>query len=136
MGARVLLEGKGARGEILSRIVSEKSRVIARGYIEGANVGTKGHMECNGILLDDAASIYAIPELKGAHPDTGLSHEAAVGKIAGEQLNYLMSRGIDEDTAKSLIVRGFLDVKIEGLPPTLQKSIDKMIKKAAMREAI
>ncbi len=124
IGGRLLLHGEGARGEILSRVVAEGSRVISRGYIEGASASTKGHMECNGILLDEAASIYAIPELEAIDPDTELSHEAAVGKIAGEQLNYLMARGLSLDTARSLIIRGFLDVKIEGLPLSLQKVID------------
>jgi Fe-S cluster assembly scaffold protein SufB len=136
IGGRLLLRGEGARGEILSRVVAEGSRVISRGYIEGANASTKGHMECNGILLDKAASIYAIPELEAIDPDTELSHEAAVGKIAGEQLNYLMARGLSLDTARSLIIRGFLDVKIEGLPLSLQKVIDTMIEQATKKEAI
>jgi len=136
IGGRLLLRGEGARGEILSRVVAEGSRVISRGYIEGESASTKGHMECNGILLDKAASIYAIPELEAIDPDTELSHEAAVGKIAGEQLNYLMARGLSLDAARSLIIRGFLDVKIEGLPLSLQKVIDTMIEQATKKEAI
>jgi len=136
IGGRLLLRGEGARGEILSRVVAEGSQVISRGYIEGASSSTKGHMECNGILLDKAASIYAIPELNATHPNTELSHEAAVGKIAGEQLNYLMARGLSLETARSLIIRGFLDVKIEGLPLSLQKVIDQMIAQATRKEAI
>jgi len=116
--------------------VATKSTVISRGLIEGKNAGTKGHMECNGIILDDEAVIHAIPELKATYPETELSHEAAVGKIAGEQINYLMSRGLAEDEARALIIRGFLDVKIEGLPGSLQKVIDTMIEQAMAKEAI
>jgi uncharacterized protein len=136
VGGRIILNGRGANGEILSRVVAAKSSVISRGLIEGGNVDTKGHMECNGIMLDDQAVISAVPELKATHPDTELSHEAAVGKIAGEQLNYLMTRGLSEDEARALIIRGFLDVKITGLPESLQKVIDTMIEQAMAKEAI
>ena len=136
VGGRIKLLGEGSRGEILSRVVAKDSRVISRGYIEGGAAGTKGHMECNGIMLDDTASIHAIPELEATYPDTELSHEAAVGKIAGEQLNYLMTRGLSEEEARSLIIRGFLDVKIDGLPLSLQRVIDRMIEQATEKEAI
>ena len=136
VGGRIRLLGEGARGEIISRVVATKSSVISRGLIEGASADTKGHMECNGIMLDDQAVIHAIPELKATYPDTELSHEAAVGKIAGEQLNYLMARGLSEEMARSLIIRGFLDVKIDGLPASLQKVIDTMIEQAMTKEAI
>ena len=136
VGGRINLRGVGSRGEIISRVVATKSSVISRGLIEGKNADTKGHMECNGIMLDEEALIHAIPELKATYPDTELSHEAAVGKIAGEQLNYLMSRGLTEEEARALIIRGFLDVKIEGLPQSLQKVIDQMIEQAMAKEAI
>lgn len=136
VGGRIALQGTGARGEIVSRVVAERSKVISRGLIEGGNANTKGHMECNGIMLDDQAMIHAIPELKATYPDTELSHEAAVGKIAGEQLNYLMARGLSEEMARSLIIRGFLNVKIDGLPASLQKVIDTMVEQAMTKEAI
>ncbi len=136
VGGRVRLLGAGARGEIVSRVVATGSKVISRGLIEGGNADTKGHMECNGIMLDREAVIHAIPELKATYPDTELSHEAAVGKIAGDQLNYLMARGLSEEEARALIIRGFLNVKIDGLPASLQQVIDTMIEQAMAKEAI
>ena len=59
--------------------------------------------------------------------DTELSHEAAVGRIARDEIEYLMSRGLDEGTATATIIRGFLDVKIRGLPEMLQRQIDSAI---------
>ncbi|RLB21929.1 MAG: SufD family Fe-S cluster assembly protein, partial [Deltaproteobacteria bacterium] len=56
-----------------------------------------------------------------------MSHEAAVGKIAQEQITYLMSRGLNEEEATSTIVRGFLSVDMPGLPPELKVEIDKAI---------
>ena len=54
-------------------------------------------------------------------------HEAAVGKLARDEIEYLMSRGLDEDEATATIIRGFLDVKIAGLPDALQRQIDASI---------
>ena len=56
-----------------------------------------------------------------------LSHEAAVGKIAQEEIEYLMARGLDEEQATATIVRGFMNVDIMGLPDELRKSIEKTI---------
>ena len=56
-----------------------------------------------------------------------LSHEAAVGKIAQEEIEYLMARGLDEDEATSTIVRGFLNVDMDDLPAELRQAIDSQI---------
>ena len=56
-----------------------------------------------------------------------MSHEAAVGKIAMEEVEYLMARGLDEDEAISTIVRGFLKVKLEGLPPALEEEMERAV---------
>jgi Fe-S cluster assembly scaffold protein SufB len=136
MGARTILKGENSRSEIISRVASEKSRLILRAYIEGSGKNTKGHTECNGLLLDEKSSVYTIPELKANNIDTELSHEASIGKIAGEKLNYLMSRGLDEDSARALLVRGFLEKGIEGLPESLKKRVDKMIEVATSAEGV
>ncbi len=62
-----------------------------------------------------------------------MSHEAAVGKVAQEEIRYLMSRGLSEAEATSTIVRGFLNIDIKGLPPQLKAEIDRAI--AASNEA-
>ncbi|MCX5998183.1 MAG: SufD family Fe-S cluster assembly protein, partial [Chloroflexi bacterium] len=78
-------------------------------------------------LVLHGGSIQAIPELEGHADGVEMSHEAAVGKIAQEEINYLMSRGLSEDEAASTIVRGFLSVDIEGLPAQLKAEIDRTI---------
>ncbi|KPA10290.1 SUF system FeS cluster assembly, SufBD, partial [Candidatus Magnetomorum sp. HK-1] len=70
---------------------------------------------------------HAIPEIEGYVPGVEMSHEAAVGKIDPEEVEYLMARGLDEETAVSTIVRGFLNIDIQGLPDTLKKRIDALI---------
>lgn len=136
MGARGILKGKNSNCEIISRVASKNCKVTLRAYIEGNGKDTKGHTECNGLLLDDKSSVTAIPELKANNIDTELSHEASIGRIAGEQLNYLMSRGLDEETARALLIRGFLEKGIEGLPDSLKKKVDKLIEIAASSESI
>jgi Fe-S cluster assembly scaffold protein SufB len=71
--------------------------------------------------------MHAIPELQGLVPGVEMSHEAAVGKIDQREIEYLMARGLDEDEAVSTIVRGFLNVNIEGLPAGLAAEIDRAV---------
>ena len=87
----------------------------------------KGHLECRGLILRGKGVIHAIPELKGTLADVDLSHEAAVGRIAEEEVEYLMMRGLTRDEATAAIVRGFLKVDIEGLPPQLNQELQRAI---------
>jgi hypothetical protein len=125
VGSRVLLKAKGTRAEIISRAITTGGKIIARGHINGLVPKIKAHLECKGLILSDEGIIHAIPELEGHRQDVDLSHEAAVGKIAQEEVEYLMARGLTEDEATATIVRGFLHVDIEGLPPELKAEMDK-----------
>jgi len=128
IGSRVLLNAKGAKTEVVSRAITTGGDIIARGYIEGNKPEVKGHLECRGLIMGDAGgTIHAIPELKGALAGVDLSHEAAVGKIAEEEVEYLMARGLTRDQATAAIIRGFLKVDIEGLPPMLNAEMQKAI---------
>jgi Fe-S cluster assembly scaffold protein SufB len=127
VGSRVLLNAKGTRTEIISRAITTAGTIAARGYIEGNAPGVKGHLECRGLILGEKGAIHAIPELKGNLAGIDLSHEAAVGKIAEEEVEYLMARGLTRDEATATIVRGFLRVDIEGLPPLLGEELRRAI---------
>jgi Fe-S cluster assembly scaffold protein SufB len=127
VGCRVVLDGPGSRAEIVSRAISTGGDIIARGDIQGKAPDVKGHLECRGLLLAERGTIRAIPELTGLLAGIELSHEAAVGKIAEEEVEYLMSRGLSRDEATAMIVRGFLKVDIEGLPPMLEAELKKAI---------
>jgi len=126
-GARTYLRAPGTRAEIISRTISTGGTVISRGHMIGEVPGVKAHMECNGLILTETGIVSAVPEIEGRVSDIEMSHEAAVGKIAKEEIEYLMARGLSEDEAKSTIIRGFLDVEIMGLPPLLEKQIKKAI---------
>ncbi len=127
IGSRALLNAKGAKTEIISRAITTGGNIIARGYIEGNAPEVKGHLECRGLILSKKGMIHAIPELQGNLAGIDLSHEAAVGKIAEEEVEYLMARGLTRDEATATIVRGFLRVDIEGLPPLLNAELKRAI---------
>jgi len=126
-GSRVILDARGARTEIVSRAITTGGTITARGYIEGNAPEVKGHLECRGLILGEKGIIHAIPELKGTLAGIDLSHEAAVGKIAEEEVEYLMARGLTRDEATATIVRGFLRVDIEGLPPLLSEELKRAV---------
>jgi len=126
VGSVVELRAPGARAEIISRAIVAGGTIISRGCLRSLSPGVKGHLECKGLILKDGL-LHAIPELSGNTPGVELSHEAAVGKIDKREIEYLMSRGLDEGEAISTIVRGFLNVDIEGLPAELVARMDKAV---------
>jgi len=136
IGGVIRLQGEGARADIVSRVVSDGGRVITRGCIVGEVDGVQGTMACNGLLVNPRGSIHAIPELEGKAPLVSLSHEASVGMISQDELSYLMAGGLSEDRARELIIQGFLEVRIKGLPAALSGMIADMIKKAKAGEAV
>jgi len=130
IGAKVTLKAPEARAEIISRAISTGGKIIARGLLVGEVPGIKAHLECKGLILSEKGIIRAIPELEGQASGVDMSHEAAVGKIAQEEIEYLMARGLSEEEATSTIVRGFLNVQIDGLPAELQAEIEAAVKES------
>lgn len=101
------LDGEGSSANIISRSVArDNSRQIFFSKVNGNN-RCAGHSECDGIIMDNA-KISAIPEITANHLDAELIHEAAIGKIAGEQIVKLMTLGLTEAEAEAQIVNGFL----------------------------
>ena len=126
VGSRVILNAPQTKAEIISRGIAAGGTIIARGDLVGKVDGIKAHLECKGLILQDGL-MHAIPELRGYVPGVEMSHEAAVGKIDQREIEYLMARGLDEDAAVSTIVRGFLNVDIDGLPHGLAARLDRAI---------
>lgn len=101
------LDGKGSSANVVSRSVAkEKSKQVFNSKINGNNE-CSGHTECDAIIMD-GASVSAIPQLTANNIDAALIHEAAIGKIAGEQIIKLMTLGLTEEEAEEQIVNGFL----------------------------
>ena len=103
----VNLNGEGASTDVVSRSVArDKSYQKFDSKITG-NAACTGHTECDAIIMDDAR-ILAIPQLEANDIDAALIHEAAIGKIAGEQIIKLMTLGLTEAEAEEQIINGFL----------------------------
>lgn len=103
----VELNGENSGTHVVSRSVARDEsaqKFISR--IKGNN-RCSGHTECDAIIMDNA-TVSAIPEILAVDPDASLIHEAAIGKIAGEQLIKLMTLGLTEKQAEEEIVNGFL----------------------------
>jgi Fe-S cluster assembly scaffold protein SufB len=83
-------------------------------------------------MLSEQGIIHAVPELEARTANAELSHEAAVGKIAPEEIEYLLARGLNEEEAVATIVRGFFNVNIEGLPDALTEEIDSAIQEFSL----
>ncbi len=123
IGGKAILEVPGTRAEIVARTISTGGEVVNRGTMIGQAEGVRAHLECHGLMLSNDGYISAIPQLDAFTGNAELSHEAAVGRIAPEEIEYLMARGLDEEEATSTIVRGFLNINIEGLPESLAEKI-------------
>ena len=103
----VELNGPGSSADVVSRSVAkEKSWQLYRSRIVG-NALSSGHTECDAIIMDEAR-VLAVPELEANCVDAALIHEAAIGKIAGDQIIKLMTLGLTEAEAEEQIVNGFL----------------------------
>ena len=101
------LDGEGSSTNVVSRSVAkDNSNQLFLAKINGNNK-CAGHSECDAIIMDNA-KISAIPEINANCVDAELIHEAAIGKIAGEQIIKLMTLGLTEEEAEAQIVNGFL----------------------------
>jgi len=136
VGSKVFLRAKGSRAEVVARAITKGGAIVTRGNLIGEVPGIKAHLECRGLILSEQGSILAIPELDGRVSGVEMSHEAAVGKIAEEEIQYLMARGLTDEEATAAIVRGFLDVEIKGLPGHLQADIKKAVSMGDKEEPI
>ncbi len=101
------LDGENSSANLISRSVAkDDSYQVFLSKINGNNK-CAGHSECDAIIMDNAV-VSAIPEITAKHIDASLIHEAAIGKIAGEQIIKLMTLGLTEEEAEAQIVNGFL----------------------------
>ena len=104
---RVSLNGEGSSADVVSRSVARDDSWQKFDARISGNAPCHGHTECDSIIMD-RGRILAVPSLEANDPDSELVHEAAIGKIAGEQLVKLMTLGLTEQEAEEKIISGFL----------------------------
>lgn len=132
IGSKAVLNGADSKAEMITRAIArEGATMIVKGMIDGNNSNCKGHLECRGLILDDESFIHSVPELIARKKGTEITHEAAVGKISEKEIIYLMTRNLSRDQAVSMIVRGFMDVGIMGLPKALKEEVNHIVNLAA-----
>ena len=101
------LDGEDCSCNLISRTVAKDESTQHFISVLNGNAACKGHSECDSIIMDKAV-VKATPSLTAAVTDAELIHEAAIGKIAGEQITKLMTLGLNEAEAEEQIVNGFL----------------------------
>lgn len=103
----VSLDGDNSKADVVSRSVAKEQSYQKLDLCIVGNAACHGHTECDSIIMD-AGKILAVPSLEANHVDAMLVHEAAIGKIAGDQLIKLMTLGLTEKEAEEQIINGFL----------------------------
>ena len=126
----ILLAEAGARAESVARMVSAGGHIVNRALLIGAAPRTSGFLGCDGLKLSDEGEVFAEPSLKAESAESELSHEASVGMIGEEKLSYLMASGLDEDRARDLIVKGFLNLEEAFMPAEMRTQVADMIASA------
>jgi Fe-S cluster assembly scaffold protein SufB len=106
----IFLEEENSQGLMKLRLVGKKdSQIEARSRVV-ALAPSKGHLDCQGLLVDEKSAISLSPEIICKNKSAQITHEASLGKISEDELNYLRMRGLSENEAIDLIVSGFLAI--------------------------
>jgi uncharacterized protein len=134
-GGEVFLNSRNTSAELAHRAVCTGGRISQTGLLVG-NSPCRAHVDCAGMVINpgDSGFILSIPGLRSAHPEARMSHEASIGKIVPEQVEYLQSRGMDEREAISLIIRGFLGADVISLGSKLDARIAEIAELAGHGE--
>ena len=103
----IVLDGEGSRGRVISRSVAKNTSHQTFYPKMVGNAACFGHVQCDSIIMDEA-KIRSVPEIAANDLDAQLIHEAAIGRIAGDQLLKLETLGLTEEEAEDRILKGFL----------------------------
>jgi Fe-S cluster assembly protein SufB len=118
-GAKMVHAAPETTSKIVSKSISKDGgRTSYRGLVrieDGAH-GCRSHVQCDALILDERSSSDTFPYMEVGTRDAAVGHEATVSKVAGDQLFYLMSRGLAEEQAMGMIVNGFIEPVTRTLP--------------------
>jgi len=129
-GAKVVHVGKDTSSTITSKSISQDGGITTyRGLVSVMKGATNAavSVECDSLMMDNISESNTFPFMDVHEESTTLAHEASVGKIDEEHLFYLMSRGLDEDTARKMIISGFIEPIIKELPLEYAVELNKLI---------
>lgn len=126
----ITLAGPEAQAEQVARMVSDGGVIRNHNTLVAASGDTRGFLECDGLMLRAGGRIESIPALDTGVARAQLSHEASVGMIDDEKLDYLMSTGLTEAESRDLIVQGFLNLDDERIPSSIRETVQGLIEAA------
>ena len=129
-GSKVEALGKDTSLTVNSKSISKSGgTAIYRGvvYIGPKAAGTKGSISCESLMLDNESRSDTIPDIIIENDDIDLGHEAKIGRIPDEDIYYLMSRGLSEEDAKAMLVRGFAEPISKELPLEYAVEMNRLI---------
>jgi Fe-S cluster assembly protein SufB len=129
-GAKLVFAAPNTSGTIISKSVSKNGgrssyRGLVKVYPKAENV--KVNVKCDALLLDEASRSDTYPTMEINDDTAAVSHEATVSKVGEEQLFYLMSRGLSEADAVTLIVNGFFEAFVKELPMEYAVELNRLI---------
>ena len=130
-GAKMIHIGKNTKSNIISKSIAAKGgNVTYRGTVKIAKsaLKSKSIVKCDTIIIDEKSKSDTIPKNIVSNETSSINHEATVSKISQDQLFYLMSRGLNEEKAKELIIMGFLDRFKEELPMEYAVELNALLK--------
>lgn len=129
-GAKMIHLGKYTKSNIISKsIASGGGNATYRGTVKITKnaIGSKASVKCDTLILDDKSKSDTIPTNIVNNNSSFMEHEATVSKISEDKLFYLMSRGLDEDKAKELIIMGFISAFREELPTEYAVELNRLL---------
>lgn len=129
-GSKTIHIGKNTSSTIISKSISKNGGITSyRGLLavyKGAK-NTYSSVKCDALMMDDISKSNTYPCMNIKESDVEIAHEATVGRISNEQIFYLMSRGIDEETATQMIVSGFIEPIVKELPLEYAVELNRLI---------
>ncbi len=129
-GAKVIIEAPNCSANVIAKSIAKGGGVTTyRGLvrIKKGCKGAKVQVRCDGLILDGKSKADTVPRMEIGENQVSIGHEASVGRISAEQLQYLQSRGISEEEATRLIVSGFIEPIIKQLPLEYAVEINRLI---------
>lgn len=129
-GGKILHLAPNTSSKILSKSISKDGGITTfRGLVRVKKgcTGVKSYTKCDALILDEKSKSDTIPSLQVDEKDVNVGHEATVGKISEEQLFYLMSRGLKEEEAVALIIKGFIAPFVKELPMEYAIELNRLV---------
>lgn len=130
-GSKMIHLAPYTSSKVLAKSISKDGGITNyRGLLRvGPNAeGAKSSVQCEGLMLDEISRSDTMPIIEVSNDNVDIGHEAKVGRISDEQIFYLMTRGLSEDEARSMIVRGFVEPVAKSLPLEYAVELNRLIK--------